>query len=428
MCCRTASVIFVAILASLLTAGCGRPGTDGGRKTTPVKAAQSAKSKQEAEAPHTKVTTAPRPVSDDELGQGFIALFDGQTLFGWRAESKADWRVEGDAIVVAEGEPGLLCTTAEFSDYVLRCEFQSAAGTNSGIFLHTPSKPTDPAKDCYELNIAGPDNPFPTGSLVKRVKAEAEVKPDEWHAFEVTVQGAQIRVQLDGKQVAEYTDPQPLKRGRIGLQLNSGRVAFRKIRLKPLGLAEMFNGRDLSGWKTYPDQPSRFTVTSEGWLNAKNGRGQLESEASYGDFVMQLDCITHAPQLNSGVFFRCIPGEFMNGYESQIHNGFRNGDRSQPVDCGTGGVFRRKNARLVAADDKQWFAETLIVNGPHVATWVNGYQVTDWTDERPPHDNPREGLRLKPGTIMLQGHDPTTDISFRNLRICELAVRPDLSN
>jgi hypothetical protein len=51
---------------------------------------------------------------------------------------------------------------------------------------------------------------------------------------------------------------------------------------------------------------------------------------------------------------------------------------------------------------------------------VNGDQVTDWTDERAPDENPRSGQRLAPGTISLQAHDPTTNIRFRNLRIVEL--------
>jgi hypothetical protein len=55
-----------------------------------------------------------------------------------------------------------------------------------------------------------------------------------------------------------------------------------------------------------------------------------------------------------------------------------------------------------------------------MAVWVNGYQVTDWKDGRQPNENPRSGLRTEPGTIQIQGHDPTTDLSFRNLRIAEL--------
>jgi hypothetical protein len=63
---------------------------------------------------------------------------------------------------------------------------------------------------------------------------------------------------------------------------------------------------------------------------------------------------------------------------------------------------------------------TVVAAGPHIATWVNGVQMTDWTDTRSPHENPREGLRLKAGTIQLQAHDPETNIEFRRASIAEL--------
>ena len=63
---------------------------------------------------------------------------------------------------------------------------------------------------------------------------------------------------------------------------------------------------------------------------------------------------------------------------------------------------------------------TVIAHGNHLATWVNGYPVADWTDTRPPHRNPREGCCTEKGAISIQGHDPTTNLSFRKLRIGEL--------
>jgi hypothetical protein len=190
-----------------------------------------------------------------------------------------------------------------------------------------------------------------------------------------------------------------------------------------LNTKPLFNGKDLSGWKTYPQMKSKFSVRPEGHLFVRDGKGQLETTGSYGDFVLQLECVTHGVNLNSGIFFRCIPGEEMNGYESQIHHGVVNGDRAQPLDAGTGAIFRRTKARRVAADDFEWFRKTLIAEGPHIAVWVNGYQVTDWVDRRRPDANPRRGYRSEPGTIMLQGHDPTTEISFRKLRIAEMLPR-----
>ncbi len=363
----------------------------------------------------------PNTLTTDELAEGWILLFDGTTLYGWEPASKANWSVSDGAICVSEGEPGLLVTTSEFSDYLLRLEFRHPAETNSGVFLRTPVRPTDPSADCYELNIAAPEvSPFHTGSLVRRAKAADYAHSDDWQTFEVEAVGGRMRVRLNCREVLDYTDPNPLARGRIGLQLNSGPVQFRNIKLRPLGLQSLFNGRDLAGWKEYPNLASRFSVAPDGSLHVEGGRGQLETEQAFGDFVLQLEVFVHGMGLNSGVFFRCIPGELMNGYECQIHNGYRNADRSQPVDCGTGGFYRFQNARRVVSDDNSWTAITLAVSGNHMAAWVNGIQVSDWTDNRAPHENPRQGLRTEPGTIILQGHDPTTRLSFRHLRAAEL--------
>ena len=237
----------------------------------------------------------------------------------------------------------------------------------------------------------------------------------------MTAEGSHFQSKLDGRLALDYTDPKSLPRGLIGLQRNSGPGAFRNIKLKPLGLKPIFNGRDLSGWKNHPESKSVFSVTAKGELNVKNGRGLLESEARFGDFVLQFEAFSNGKELNSGIFFRGIPGEFANGYESQIHNGYKDGDRSKPKDFGTGGIYRRQPARKVVPNDFEWFANTLVVSGNHIAVWVDGYQVTDWTDTRAPNANPRQGLRLEAGTLGIQGHDPTTDLSFRNLRAAELA-------
>jgi len=365
----------------------------------------------------------PNKLTPEELADGWILLFDGESLYGWEPSAQANWKAADGVISVSEGEKGLLNTTSEFSDFVFKCDFKAPAATNSGIFLRTPVKPTDPAKDCYELNIAAPEvSPFSNGGFVGRQKAARYVEAvSQWRSYEVTLEGAHAVVKIDGETVLDYTDPTPLKRGRIGLQLNSGPVEFRNIKLKPLALKSLFNGQDLSGWHGHPDSKSVFTVSAEKAINVKNGRGQLESDAQFGDFVAQWDCFSNGKHLNSGIFFRSIPGDVTMGYECQIQNGYKDGDRTKPVDCGTGGFYRRQDARKVMADDFTWFHQTLVVSGPHMACWVNGVQVSDWTDTRAPDINPRKGLRVEPGTLMIQGHDPTTDLSFRNLKAAEMA-------
>jgi len=395
------------------------------KRDAAIKEAAIATQQAAAKAASAVVKDAPHPLTAAELADGWISLFDGQTLFGWKAHSKADWAVKDGAIKVTGGEKGLLCTSVQFDNYVLKADFRAAKDTNSGLFLRTaPVLGMDDVKTkCYELNIAPPDNPFPSGSFVSRLKGkEVPERAGEWQSFQATLDGSKCSVKLNGETVLEYTDPAPAHRGYIGLQLNTGTCEFKNIKLKPLGLESLFNGKDLTGWKNHPESKSTFTVTPQGEIHVTStGRGALESSKQFGDFVVQMEAISHAPQLNSGLFFRCIPGELTNGYECQIHNGFKNGDRTQPVDFGTGAIYRRIAARLVVPNDKEWFTKTIVADGPQIAVWVNGYQVTDWTDDRKPDKNPRNGLRTEAGTLQLQGHDPTTDLSFRNIRAKELA-------
>jgi len=75
------------------------------------------------------------------------------------------------------------------------------------------------------------------------------VKPlGEWNAYEISVQGQQYKVRLNGVDVTDFTfasgsDPAQPDRGLpgtttaprfIGLQIHTGRVAFRAIQIKAL--------------------------------------------------------------------------------------------------------------------------------------------------------------------------------------------------
>ena len=191
------------------------------------------------------------------------------------------------------------------------------------------------------------------------------------------------------------------------------------------GWVQLFNGKDLTGWKPIPDKKSKFAVTEAGELSIKDGNGDLQTEAEWDDFVLQLDIKTNGTHLNSGVFFRALPGQFWSGYESQIRNQWEGDDRTKPVDFGTGGIYNQQPARRVVSSDNVWCTKTIIATGNHIAVWVNGIQVSDFTDERRPRDSARRGSKTGPGVISLQGHDPTTDLLFRNIRIAALKRTPE---
>lgn len=371
-------------------------------------------------------------LNDALLADGWIQLTGDAEHFGWQATGDSKWEFDESADVYTNrvDEPfAWLMSNTRWADFELIAFFQcETADANSGIFIRTPLEPNEPPTNCYEINIANQANPFPMGSIVARQKAKYSARlkteltsnPTALHTLNIVAKGGQVTVRVDGELVAGYTDPKPIELGRIGLQYNTGKVLFKRVLIRPVGMQAIFNGKDLDGWNTDLAGPAKFAVTDAGELQVSGGSGQAESTGAYGNFVLQYECKVNGDGLNSGVFFRCIPGEKMNGYECQIQNQFEDGDRTKPVDCGTGGIYRRTTARFVNANDHEWFYVTLHAYGPHIAVWVNGIQVTDWTDTREPDPNPRRGLRAEPGTLCIQAHDPTTDLLFRNIRVVEL--------
>lgn len=313
-------------------------------------------------------------LTPQEIADGWLMLFDGETTYGWQAEGDA--AVKDGLLVVGGPKPTRLTSSFQAPDYVFRLEYEARAAGLEPCRLHWGEA------ESHVLQGKGRLNAQASGGLA--------------HA-------SALRIEVPA----------------------GGSLAIRSFFVKPLDLKPIFNGKDLLGWKVFPGEKykSKYTVTPEGWINVKNGPGDLQTEKEYADFVLQLDCISNGKALNSGVFFRCLPDEYQQGYEMQIQNGYKDGDRTKPADYGTGAIYRRVPARKVVSNDHEWFTMTLVAHGNHIATWVNGYQTVDWTDTRPPHENPRNGSKTGPGHISLQGHDPTTDLSFRNLRIAEMPKR-----
>jgi hypothetical protein len=371
----------------------------------------------------------PATLTPREISEGWILLFDGETTFGWHSPNDSKWTIAAGMLAPQDGKPGLLVTTTAFLDCEINLEYQ-AQGTGKAELLV--------GCDAAGKNPVGRAALPPFGSGWTRLTARVE------HGNLTS-----YRLQSFGRSqgMATKTRSESTRSITQGyLALSGNHFVVRNVKLRPTGLQPIFNGKDLAGWKKFETDPKRaksdFSVTKSGWLNVKNGPGDLQTEKQWADFVLQFDCRTNGDRLNSGVFFRCIPGEYQQGYEAQIHNGFAEPAReytveeydpqtherkdkkkvkSPAIDYGTGAIYRRIPARSQAAKDREWFTMTVVAQGRHLATWVNGIQQADWTDNRPLKDNARNGCRLEKGPISLQGHDPTTDLSFRNIRIADLA-------
>jgi hypothetical protein len=361
-----------------------------------------------------------------EVRDGWLLLFDGKTPFGWDVEGEA--AVENGALVFGGKKTTVATLNTQFSSFELRLETRCEGAENGKLIVRRGN-----ASNSFALERSPAGNPGWDTRTLKVVFDPAQMTETSEFAA-MTAGGGNVSGQGSSQGVSGSA--------RLRIEAPKGtRVLLRNVKLRPLELKSIFNGKDLTGWKVFPGKKSKFTVNAKGELNVKDGPGDLQTEGKYKDFVLQLECISNGKHLNSGVFFRCRAGEYQNGYEAQIRNEFtaepkqtykvevcdpNTGQvtvkqiKSPAVDYGTGAIYRRMPARLQASKDGEWFTMTVVAQGKHFATWVNGIPIVDWTDCRPLSDNARKGCCLNPGHISLQGHDTTTDLSFRNFRIAEL--------
>jgi Domain of Unknown Function (DUF1080) len=334
----------------------------------------------------------PNTLTKEEIADGWILLFDGETTFGWTGKAE----VKEGKMHIAKGEKMAFNVPLPLGE--LLCEFE---GVDLKLFTSNI------------IEVLGGIRPPSLGTFLWKRSRTGQIIHNQWS---LTLDGKNGDSGLTDE--TSETDAGILK---FDTFFSKGSIRF--VKFRPASPEKLFNGKDLTGWKVFKDEKrakSEWSVTPAGELALKNGPGDLQTEKQYDNFLLQLECKTNGPALNSGIFFRCLADQYQNGYEMQIHNAYKEGDRTKPADFGTGAIYRRIPARKVVSDDQEWFSMTLLAHGPHIATWVNGYPVVSWKDERPADENPRKGLKTGKGHLSIQGHDPTTDILFRNIRIVEL--------
>ena len=169
---------------------------------------------------------------------GWVSLFNGKDLTGWKNNGEEKWVVEQGAILCesAANKYGYLTTEKTYRDFNLRLKFKGESAGNSGVFFHSHITGINPehGPDIEGMQVeVDPNLGKHTGGLyesggrgwVKQPTAEGEqaLKPGEWNDLEVSVQGNHIVTQLNGVKIVEFTDPAPkFTDGVIGLHIHTG--------------------------------------------------------------------------------------------------------------------------------------------------------------------------------------------------------------
>ena len=195
---------------------------------------------------------APAFAADEE---GFVSLFDGQTLKGWTGSTDG-YVVEEGAITCKPKGGGFLYTENEYGDFVFRFDFKLPPGANNGIGIRTP-KGGDPAYVGMEIQVLDDTAPGYKslapyqyhGSIYGVVAAKKGfLKPvGEWNSEEITCKGKHVKIVLNGETIVdanieEASTPKTLDgkdhpglknaKGHIAFCGHGDKVSFRNLRIK----------------------------------------------------------------------------------------------------------------------------------------------------------------------------------------------------
>jgi hypothetical protein len=154
--------------------------------------------------------------ADDE---GWISLFDGKTLNGWKVGANAKtFAVENGAIAV-NGDVAHLFYDGpvqqhSFKNFELKVDVMTMPGSNSGIYFHTAFQESNWPGKGYEVQVNNTHTDWRrTGSLyaIQDVK-EVYAKDGEWFTEHITVKGKRVTVHINNKLVVDYTEPDNVQR------------------------------------------------------------------------------------------------------------------------------------------------------------------------------------------------------------------------
>lgn len=213
------------------------------------------------------LTAAPTAGADNSPPSGFVALFNGQDLDGWKglvanpkkraemtddqlaeAQQRADqrmrdhWKVE-DGVLVFDGQGDSLCTAKDYGDFEMLVDWKILPKGDSGIYLRG-----SPQVQIWDPQVSAPEKGIGSGALFNNQKHPSRplVKADkpvgEWNTFRIRMVGDKVSVWLNDELVVDdvvmenyWERGKPIYPvGQIELQNHGNTLYFKNIYLKAL--------------------------------------------------------------------------------------------------------------------------------------------------------------------------------------------------
>ena len=145
------------------------------------------------------------PAADDK--DGWVSMFDGKTLDGWKANDHPEsWTVR-DGAITGDGEAShLFYMKKECGDCEFKADVKISHGGNSGMYFRTAFGPGFPKG--YEAQVdSSHTDPVRTGSLYNFHKVLETLIPDDtWGTQHIIAKGNHIIIKVNDKVATDYVD------------------------------------------------------------------------------------------------------------------------------------------------------------------------------------------------------------------------------
>lgn len=192
----------------------------------------------------------------------------------------------------------------------------------------------------------------------------------------------------------------------------------------------LFDGRTTSGWRGFRRDgvPAGWQVV-DGALTRAGPGGDLITVRQFSDFELTLEWKV-APCGNSGIMFRVtedVEHTYHSGPEMQVLDDACHPDGQSRLTAAGANYGLHPAPAGVVRPPGEWNRVRLVVRGPHVEHWLNGFKVVEyelwsaeWEErvrrskfvEWPPYGRQRRGH------IALQDHGDW--VAYRNIKVREL--------
>ncbi|MGE9268804.1 MAG: 3-keto-disaccharide hydrolase [Verrucomicrobiales bacterium] len=169
----------------------------------------------------------------------------------------------------------------------------------------------------------------------------------------------------------------------------------------------LFNGTDLSGWKSDAKGDFPYWTVKDGLLVCQSGPGKkgshLWTEKEFRDYTLTLDFKYGEGTIDSGVMVRGGGDQIQIGISGSLKRDLT----AAPYIPGKGYPVESK-AAIEAVKQDDWNTLKIVVKGDTYQTWLNGVEGITYTSK----------TAKESGKIGLQLHGQRDmNISFRNIMI-----------